>query len=118
MSIMGMNKLYYYFTWFIRFFSIYLIVHLICSAILAYAFQYINYGTFILVYITFDLVLIIQAFFIQIFFSRSKIGVVFALVFFVIQYVLSFIVTTSNNPTLLVNFVSSIVPHIGFILAF
>lgn len=115
---MGMNKLLYYLTWFIRFFVIYAIVHLICSGILTYAFQYINFGIFFLVFIVFDILLIVQGFFIQIFFTRSKIGVVFALVFFVIQYILSFIVTTSDNPTLGVNFISSIVPHIGFILAF
>ena len=118
MSIMGMNTFLYYFTWFIRYFFIYLIIHLISSGILVSVFKYINYGVFFILFILFDIVLIIQAFFIQIFFSRSKIGVVFALVFFIIQYVVSFVVTTSDNPTLGANLGASIVPHIAFILGF
>jgi ATP-binding cassette subfamily A (ABC1) protein 3 len=63
-------------------------------------------------------VLIIQNFFIQVFLSRAKIGVVISLLFFIIQYVLSFISTNSDNPTLSVNNALSIIPHAAFVLAF
>jgi ATP-binding cassette subfamily A (ABC1) protein 3 len=63
-------------------------------------------------------VLIVQSFFIQVFFTRAKIGVVIALLFFIIQYILSFLTSNSDNPTLGVNSAASIIPHVGLILAF
>jgi ATP-binding cassette subfamily A (ABC1) protein 3 len=38
--------------------------------------------------------------------------------FFIIQYVISFISTTSDNPTFGVNLGLSIVPHAAFVIAF
>ena len=43
---------------------------------------------------------------------------VIGLLFFVLQYVISFAISTSDNPTLRVNQLASIVPHIAFILSF
>ena len=114
---MGMSTFTYYFTWFIRYFAVFLVIHLIGSGLLVVAFPRVNFGYFLLVFILFDLVLIFQAFFIQIFFTRAKIGIVFGLLFFVLQYVVSFVISTSDNPTLQANQAASIIPHIGFILS-
>lgn len=92
---MGMKLSLYYLTWFIRYFMVYLVVHLIGSAILRAALPNVPYGMFLIVFILFDILLIIQSFFIQIFFTRSKIGVVFALLFFVIQYVINYVISTN-----------------------
>lgn len=78
-------------------------------------FTYIPFVVFIL----FDIVLIIQNFFIQVFsLTRAKIGVIISLLFFLIQYILSFIAVNSDNPTTGVNAAISIVPHAAFVLAF
>lgn len=115
---MGMTGFNYYMTWFIRYFAIYLVVHIIGSAIVAGQLKHIPFIVPFLVFILFDVVLIIQNFFIQVFLTRAKIGVVIALLFFLVQFILSFIATNSDNPSLGVNGALSIVPHAAFVLAF
>jgi signal transduction histidine kinase len=118
MSIMGMKLWVYYLTWFIRYFAVYLVVHLIGSAILVGAFPHFTFFVPFIVFILFDILLIVQSFFIQIFFTRSKIGMVVALVFFIVQYVLSYTVSTTENPSVSIYQAISVVPHVAFILAF
>lgn len=118
MSIMGMRLSLYYLTWFIRYFMVYLVVHLIGSAILRAALPNVPYIMFLVIFILFDILLIIQSFFIQIFFTRSKIGVVFALLFFMLQYVINYVISTNENPSLSLHQAVSVVPHVAFILAF
>ena len=95
MSIMGMKGWIYYLTWFIRYFLAYLILHLICSAIFVGAFNQVPFIMPLIIFLLFDILLIVQSFFVQIFVTRSKIGIVLALLFFVLQYVINFIV--ANN---------------------
>jgi ATP-binding cassette subfamily A (ABC1) protein 3 len=95
MSITGMKLWIYYFTWFIRYFVVYLVIHLIVSAIMLGAFKQVPYYIPLVIFILFDILLIIQSFFIQIFVTRAKIGIVVALLFFVLQYAINFII--ANN---------------------
>lgn len=113
-----MNIPLYYFTWFIRYVIVFLIVHIIGSIIIARTLPHVPFYIPFVIFILFDILLIVQSFFIQTFFSRSKIGVVIALLFFLVQYILSFISSNSDNPTLGVNRAISIVPHVAFIIAF
>ena len=118
MSIMGMKMSNYYFSWFIRYFAVYLVLHLISAAIVSGQLKNVPFYIPFIVFILFDVVLIIQNFFIQVFLTRAKIGVVISLLFFIVQYILSFISTNSDNPTLGVNVGISIIPHAAFIIAF
>jgi ATP-binding cassette, subfamily A (ABC1), member 3 len=118
MSIMGMKMSNYYFSWFIRYLAVYVILHIICSAIIVKQITHVPFIIPFIVFVLFDIVLIVQNFFIQVFLSRAKIGVVISLLFFIIQYVLSFISTNSDNPTTAVNVGISVIPHVAFILAF
>jgi len=118
MSIMGMKLPIYYVTWFIRYFIVCFIIHLIGSVIIARTLPKVGFIVPFVVFILFDLVLIVQSFFIQTFFTRSRIGVVIALLFFLIQYVISFVSSNSDNPTSEVNTSLSIIPHCAFILSF
>lgn len=118
MLIMGMKIRNYYFTWFVRYFVVYLFLHLICSAIMANQLKNVPFLVPFVVFILFDIVLIIQNFFIQVFLTRAKIGIVIALLFFVLQYIISFVAVNSDNPTLSVNAAISIIPHAAFVLAF
>lgn len=97
MSIAGMKMYIYYFTWFIRYFIIYALIHAFNSFIFSYAFPQIPYYYPIIIYLLFDTVLIIQSFFIQIFVTRSKIGIIFALLFFTLQYAVSYAISNNTN---------------------
>ena len=118
MLIMGMSLPTYYVTWFLRYFIVYLVLHLICSAIFIGAFSSISFIMPLLIFILFDIVLIIQSFFIQICVTRAKIGIVFALLFFILQYIVNYIVANNNDVTVQIYRSVSVVPHVAFILAF
>lgn len=114
---MGMTTFNYYFTWFIRYFVVLVVVHVACSFIISSALSYVPFYVPLVTFLLFDVLIIIQNFFIQIFFTRSKIGVVIALLFFVLQYVISFLVS-SNTATQDVLTKASIIPHAAFVIAF
>ena len=99
MSIMGMSMFTYYFTWFVRYYITFIIVHVPASFFVWNSLKNVPIYIPLITFLLFDLVLIIQSFFIQVFFSRAKIGVVIALLFFLGQYIVSFVVSNSDNPT-------------------
>ncbi len=115
MKIMGMSSVTYYFTWLIRYFSVYLVAHIACSAIIASSFTTINFGVVFITFLMFDILLIVQSCFIQVFFTRAKIGMVVALLFFLLQFVVNFIVRNSNNPTYEQSLYGSFSPHSAFV---
>lgn len=118
MSIMGMQLPIYYVTWFIRYFITFFIIHVIGSIIIARTLPHVGFIIPFIVFLLFDIVLIVQSFFIQTFFTRSKIGVVIALLFFLIQFIFSFVSSNSDNPSVGVNTAISIIPHVALILSF
>lgn len=118
MKITGMNNTNYYLTWFLRYFISYVIVHLLCSAILSRVLTSLNFGVVFITFLLFDILLIVQSFFIQIFFTRAKIGMVIALLFFILQYVVNFVVRNSDNPSYQQGLNGSISPHSAFVSAF
>jgi len=96
---MGMSMFIYYFTWFLRYFISYLVVHILGSVFIWHALSYVPIYIPFITFVLFDIVLIVQSFFIQVFFTRAKIGVIIALLFFLGQFVISFVVSNSDNPT-------------------
>ena len=68
-------------------------------------------------FILFDLVLIMQAFFIQIFFTKVRIGVIIAVLFAIVQYMLTYIVSNRYNPPSDLYYTFSFIPVISFILS-
>lgn len=95
MSIMGMKTFKYYFSWFMRNFFVYLVMHIIGSIMVAAQLNYVGFFTVFILFILFDIVLIVQNFFFQVFFTRAKLGVVISLLFFVLQFILSFVATSN-----------------------
>lgn len=89
----------YYATWFLRFFVVYLIDHLIISGIIIGELPHVTYYVSFTLFILFDILLIVQSFFVQIFVTRAKIGIVMALVFYIIQYTLVYSVASYHNMT-------------------
>lgn len=118
MRIMGMRMRYYYLTWFMRYFIIYAIIHGVASGILAYQLKYVPFYVPYILFLLFDSVIITQNFFVQVFVSRAKLGVVITLLFFVLQYVVSLLITNSSSQTEGFNTIMSIVPHVAYILSF
>lgn len=91
MKIMGMNLPVYYLTWFLRYFVCFVIISFIGGAIVSRELKHVNFIIPFVVFILFDCVLIVQSFFIQTFFSRAKIGVVIALLFFILQFIVTLV---------------------------
>jgi ATP-binding cassette subfamily A (ABC1) protein 3 len=118
MRIMGMKMRNYYLTWFIRYFAVFCVVHGICTGIIYYQLPYIPFYIPLILFLLFDIVIIVQNFFIQVFLSRAKLGVVIALLFFVLQFVASLVVSNSSSPDEHFKTLLSIVPHVAFILGF
>jgi len=118
MSIMGMNTGYYYLSWFIRYIVVYTLVHVFCSAIIVSTLTYAPFYLVLILFILFDMVIIVQNFFIQVFLTRAKIGVVVSLLFFVLQYIVTVVGSSSDDPTIDFNKAVSIIPHAAINLAF
>jgi ATP-binding cassette, subfamily A (ABC1), member 3 len=118
MRIMGMQMRYYYLTWFIRYFAIYCVVHAVAAAIISYQLAHIPFYIPFILFLMFDAVIIIQNFFVQVFLSRAKLGVVITLLYFVLQYVASLVITNNSSQTEGFNNIMSIIPHVAYILAF
>lgn len=116
MKIMGMTNTNYYLSWFLRYFFVYLVVHAICTIIFYFSLKNVNPGLIFITFILFDVLLIVQSFFIQVFFTKAKLGMVIALIFFIIQYVLNFIVRTSADPSISNNIPASIPAHSAYVL--
>lgn len=99
MKIMGMTGWSYYLTWLMRYLIVYVVIHAISAFILFKAFKVIAYEVVLITFLLFDLVLVVQAFFVQIFFTKAKIGIIVGLLFFCVQFVVNFVVRNSDNPT-------------------
>ena len=118
MSIMGMRVDYYFVTWFIRSWSVLLAIHLVASGLLMIVLTQSSYGMVLLVFVLFDVVLVLQAQFIQMFFASRQTGIISSAFFFVIQYLLAMSITFESNATYTANLVISIVPHAAIMLFF
>ncbi len=118
MYIMGMKGFNYYFSWFCRYFIVYFIVNIICSAIIVSQLTSVPFYMPFILLLLIAILLIFQSFFIQIFMTNSKIGIIIALLFFSVQFILSFITTNSDNPTTEVNTIVGFSPHAAIVIAF
>lgn len=115
MLIMGMKKHFYYFTWFARYFFVLLVIHLASSGMLLAALPSIPYYAPIIIFILFDVVIILQGFCLQFFFGRTIYAVIFACLLFSLQSSIVSIVAVSSLTT---NMAISIIPHAAVSLAF
>ena len=99
MKVMGMSCFWYYATWVFNYFCIYLIAHLFVSLIFFLTFSYVDYSLIFVTFILFDIILILQSMFIQIFFMESVLGTLTALTFFFIQFIGSFVMKSIEVPS-------------------
>ena len=118
MYLMGMNGFSYYFSWFLRYFIVYLVIFIIEAIILSSVLKYIPFYVVLIVNIPYGLALIAQLYFIQVFTTRAKVGVLFAVVAYIFQYGFSLIATNPANSSLFINALVSIAPHSAIVLAY
>ena len=118
MYIMGMTGWSYNFSWFVRYFAIYVSLFLILGVVLSTTLTYMSFYVIFLLGVSFGLCLMAQVFFVQVFTTRAKIGILVGVVFYAVQYVFSLLVTYSDNPSTLMSGLVSISAHSGYVLAF
>ena len=92
MYTMGMSRFSYYFSWFIRYFAVNLVISLLIAIYLSSVFDYMPFFVLFVINISFSMAMIAQLFFIQVFTTRAKIGIYVASIFFAVQYVFSLLV--------------------------
>lgn len=114
---MGLKTFNYYSTWFIAYFIIFQITNLCQTGIFIVGMPNISYPLLWLLLTLFSILLIIQGFFIQVFFSKSKIGIIAATIFFALQYLISFIFKVAYRRTYALAIYVSIVPHAALSIA-
>lgn len=117
MRVMGMKMKTYYFTWFIRYFIIYCIIHGVATGLIAFKLTFVPFYIPLVLFILFDILIILQNLFIQVFFSRAKLGITIALLFFIAQYAACYVVSNTNPGERFKTFLSFI-PHVAFVFAF
>jgi hypothetical protein len=118
MYIMGMTGWSYNFSWFVRYFAIYISLFLIVGIVLSTTMTYMSFYVVFLLGVSFGLCLTAQVFFVQVFTTRAKIGTLIGIIFFTVQYVFSLLVTYSDNPSIDANLLASIPAHSAYLLAY
>lgn len=117
MKIMGLTNFTYYSTWFITYFLLGLITNLGQSGIFVRGLPNVSFALIWLLLTLFNILLIVQGFFIQVFFSKSKIGIIAATIFFALQYLISFVFKVAYRRTYGLAIGVSIVPHAALSIA-
>lgn len=85
MCIMGMRIRYYYLTWFLHYFLVYFVIFVVNAGIFIATVPSISYFIPFIVFFLFAILLVVQGFFIQLFFERTVYGVICACLFFCSQ---------------------------------
>lgn len=68
MKIMGMSPFSYYASWVLKYLTIYVVAHIFTTLVFFQSLNYLDYSLMLVTFILFDIVLIIQSLFIQVFF--------------------------------------------------
>lgn len=116
MKMMGMSNSSFYLSWFITYFCVLLFIVTMVSLIMVeQVLSSVTFSIFFFIYLMFVITLIFQAIFISVFFTRAKPGIVFAIVFFLMQYIFRSLMGSSATSTALK--LVSLSPHTAFTLS-
>ena len=99
MIIMGMKIQYYYITWFIRYFLAYFVIHVVGTGWIVGTLPSIPYQIPFLIFILFDIVLVLQAAIVQFPFKRTIYGVISACLVFALQSSIIGIIAEPDAPS-------------------
>ena len=86
MGIMGMSKFTYMMSWLIAYLPIYFVLSIISAALLKRVTPKINFEVYFIMYFLFGFLLCVQAMFLSTFFSKPKVSISIACLFYVAQY--------------------------------
>ncbi|KAL4490757.1 hypothetical protein ABPG72_021811 [Tetrahymena utriculariae] len=117
MKVMGMSDSSFYASWIIY----YLIIYIMCSILVATALKvsiYVSsdWSIIFVWHLLFGISLIFQSLFITTFFTKAQVGNIFAMVFFLFQYMANMILSNDDNPTKSTKVGISILPQVGTVL--
>ena len=111
MKMMGMSNTAFYVSWFLTYGVISFISVLLTTLLFKLFFRNSNFIILFLWEWLFVLCLLSQAFFVSVFFTRPRSGIMAGLLFFFIQYYVNNMVSSSSDVTMSVKVASSIAPH-------
>ncbi len=93
MRIMGMSDVSFYLSWIVYYLIITLIVSLVCVSVMhASAFTHSSWSLMLIWHWLFCISVIMQAFFMTVFFTNVKLGSIIAMIFYVAMIVVNFVV--------------------------
>ena len=111
-----MSSLSYYGSWIIKYLVVYLITHTLVTLVMWSTLEYLNFSLALITFFLFDLVLIVQSLFVQVFFVNSVLGTLVALTFFFLQYLVSFVIESLSSPSQTQLLLASLCPFCSFSL--
>ncbi|KAL4489354.1 hypothetical protein ABPG72_019009 [Tetrahymena utriculariae] len=118
MKVMGMSDSSFYVSWIIYYFIIYLLCSiLISSALKGSIYVSSDWSVIFVWHLLFGISLIFQSIFVTTFFTKAQVGNIFAMVFFLFQYMAILILTSDGNPTKDEKIGVSFLPQAGTSLA-
>jgi ATP-binding cassette subfamily A (ABC1) protein 3 len=117
MKMMGMTSISYYLSWFLHYLLLYTVINVAHSLVLWSVFRQVSFMLIFINFLLFDLVLIVQSFFIQTMCTRAKVGVMMALLLFAVQFLVSFVYKSNTDKSYEMAVGVSVSPHAACILA-
>ncbi|KAL4478578.1 hypothetical protein ABPG74_006813 [Tetrahymena malaccensis] len=100
MKVMGMSDSSFYVSWIIHYFIIYFFCSiLVSSALKGSIYVSSDWSVIFVWHLLFGISLIFQSLFITTFFTKAQVGNIFAMVFFLFQYMAIIILSSDANPT-------------------
>lgn len=117
MKVMGMTNTSYYGSWILHEFLVFLVCSIFTAGMVKATLPRIDYFVPLILYVLYGLVLISQSLFIQVFFTRAKMVILFATFLFGFQYILTFLFKNSQEQSLSLSTGVSVSPVSGVSLA-
>ncbi|EAR81921.2 ABC transporter family protein (macronuclear) [Tetrahymena thermophila SB210] len=118
MKVMGMSNSSFYASWIIYYFIIYFLCSiLVSSALKGSIYVSSDWSVIFVWHLIFGISLIFQSIFITTFFTKAQVGNIFAMVFFLFQYMAIIILSNYDNPSKNDKIGVSFLPQAGTSLA-
>ncbi|KAL4488927.1 hypothetical protein ABPG72_005714 [Tetrahymena utriculariae] len=114
MKVMGMSDVSFYVSWVLYYFIIYVLISLLVASVLRGSiFKHTDWSVLFVWHLLFGISLIFQSLFITTFFTKARVGNIVAMVFFLFQYMVVFIVQGNTDPSQQTKVSTSILSHTG-----
>ncbi|EAR97153.2 ABC transporter family protein (macronuclear) [Tetrahymena thermophila SB210] len=114
MKIMGMSTASFYISWVLYYLIIFVLTSILVATILKTAiFKHSDWSVLFVWHFLFGISLLFQSLFITTFFTKARIGNIAAMLFFLFQYMIQFVLDSSSVPSESTRLSTSIFSHTG-----